>query len=86
MTSVPALPKETAYLYARFNKIKKISAKDFAEIGESVLSQPIDWAGNDGEAWRILDVFYFIIRGSSNITSHSIYHFSAKVTDEGTVS
>lgn len=34
MTSVPTLPKETAYLYARFNKIKKISTKDFAEIGK----------------------------------------------------
>lgn len=35
MTSVPTLPKETAYLYARFNKIKKISAKDFGDIGKS---------------------------------------------------
>ncbi|XP_075688433.1 mimecan isoform X1 [Rhinoderma darwinii] len=29
---VPPLPKETAYLYARFNKIKKITAKDFSEF------------------------------------------------------
>lgn len=36
MTSVPSLPKETAYLYARFNKIKKIRAKDFSDIGKSV--------------------------------------------------
>lgn len=35
VTSVPSLPKETAYLYARFNKIKKIRTKDFADIGES---------------------------------------------------
>lgn len=35
MTSVPTLPKETAYLYARFNKIKKIRSKDFADIGKS---------------------------------------------------
>lgn len=35
MTTVPTLPKETAYLYARFNKIKKISTKDFADIGKS---------------------------------------------------
>lgn len=35
MTSVPTLPKETAYLYARFNKIKKISNKDFADIGKT---------------------------------------------------
>lgn len=35
MTTVPALPKETAYLYARFNKIKKISTKDFADIRKS---------------------------------------------------
>lgn len=33
MTSVPALPKETAYLYARYNKIRKITAKDFGDIG-----------------------------------------------------
>ncbi|XP_056128756.1 osteoglycin, paralog a [Lampris incognitus] len=32
MTAVPTLPKETAYLYARYNKIKKITAKDFADI------------------------------------------------------
>ncbi|KAG8436248.1 hypothetical protein GDO86_007373 [Hymenochirus boettgeri] len=30
--SVPPLPKETSYLYARFNKIKKITAKDFADF------------------------------------------------------
>lgn len=35
MTNVPTLPKETAYLYARFNKIKKIHTKDFADIGKS---------------------------------------------------
>lgn len=35
MTNVPTLPKETAYLYARFNKIKKIHSKDFADIGKS---------------------------------------------------
>lgn len=33
MTTVPALPKETAYLYARYNKIRKITAKDFGDIG-----------------------------------------------------
>ncbi|KAM4720879.1 mimecan isoform 1-T3 [Rhinophrynus dorsalis] len=30
--AVPPLPKETSYLYARFNKIKKITAKDFADF------------------------------------------------------
>ncbi|XP_032064990.1 mimecan [Thamnophis elegans] len=30
--SIPALPKETGYLYARFNKIKKVKVSDFAEI------------------------------------------------------
>ncbi|XP_058487419.1 osteoglycin, paralog a [Solea solea] len=43
MTAVPTLPKETAYLYARFNKIKKISSKDFAEI---VTLKRIDLTGN----------------------------------------
>ncbi|XP_036386274.1 osteoglycin, paralog a [Megalops cyprinoides] len=43
MTSVPALPKETAYLYARYNKIKKITAKDFADI---VTLKRIDLTGN----------------------------------------
>ncbi|XP_054472796.1 osteoglycin, paralog a [Anoplopoma fimbria] len=43
MTSVPTLPKETAYLYARFNKIKKIRTKDFADI---VTLKRIDLTGN----------------------------------------
>lgn len=43
MTAVPTLPKETAYLYARYNKIKKISAKDFADI---VTLRRIDLTGN----------------------------------------
>ncbi|KAJ3586097.1 hypothetical protein NHX12_012498 [Muraenolepis orangiensis] len=32
ISSVPALPRETAYLYARYNKIKKIKNKDFANM------------------------------------------------------
>ncbi|KAE8293604.1 Mimecan Osteoglycin Precursor [Larimichthys crocea] len=32
MSTVPALPKETAYLYARFNKITKISNRDFEDM------------------------------------------------------
>ncbi|XP_023655487.1 osteoglycin, paralog a isoform X1 [Paramormyrops kingsleyae] len=43
MTSVPALPKETSYLYARYNKIKKITAKDFADI---LTLKRIDLTGN----------------------------------------
>nr|XP_046236738.1 osteoglycin, paralog a [Scatophagus argus] len=43
MTTVPTLPKETAYLYARFNKIKKISNKDFGDI---VTLKRIDLTGN----------------------------------------
>ncbi|XP_070591883.1 mimecan [Erythrolamprus reginae] len=30
--SIPVLPKETGYLYARFNKIKKVKVSDFADI------------------------------------------------------
>uniref|UniRef100_A0A8C6UGT0 Mimecan n=1 Tax=Neogobius melanostomus TaxID=47308 RepID=A0A8C6UGT0_9GOBI len=43
MTTVPALPKETAYLYARFNKIQKIGNKDFADI---LTLKRIDLTGN----------------------------------------
>ncbi|KAG7278236.1 hypothetical protein CRUP_012732 [Coryphaenoides rupestris] len=43
MTSVPTLPKETAYLYARYNRIKKITAKDFADI---LTLKRIDLTGN----------------------------------------
>ncbi|XP_055073897.2 osteoglycin, paralog a [Misgurnus anguillicaudatus] len=43
MTSVPALPKETNYLYARYNKIRKITAKDFGDI---VTLKRIDFTGN----------------------------------------
>nr|XP_061802673.1 mimecan-like [Nerophis lumbriciformis] len=32
MSAVPALPKETVYLFARFNKISKITNNDFADI------------------------------------------------------
>ncbi|MEE6502813.1 hypothetical protein FKM82_004641 [Ascaphus truei] len=41
--SVPPLPKETSYLYARFNKIKKIVAKDFADF---TTLRRIDLTGN----------------------------------------
>ncbi|XP_076133262.1 osteoglycin, paralog b [Alosa pseudoharengus] len=43
LTSVPALPKETAYLYARYNKITKITNKDFADIATL---RRIDLTGN----------------------------------------
>ncbi|TNM89194.1 osteoglycin, paralog a [Takifugu flavidus] len=43
MTSVPTLPKETAYLYARFNMIEKIRNGDFADI---VTLKRIDLTGN----------------------------------------
>uniref|UniRef100_A0A3Q3X844 Mimecan n=1 Tax=Mola mola TaxID=94237 RepID=A0A3Q3X844_MOLML len=43
MTAVPTLPRETAYLYARFNKIKKISNGDFADM---VTLRRIDLSGN----------------------------------------
>lgn len=34
MSAVPTLPRETAYLYARFNKITKIRNNDFADMGK----------------------------------------------------
>uniref|UniRef100_H3BHX2 Mimecan n=1 Tax=Latimeria chalumnae TaxID=7897 RepID=H3BHX2_LATCH len=43
--SIPALPQETAYLYARFNKIKSIKTKDFADIQKATL-KVIDLTGN----------------------------------------
>ncbi|XP_062315154.1 osteoglycin, paralog b [Osmerus eperlanus] len=43
MTAVPALPKETAYLYARYNKITKITNKDFADVATL---RRIDLTGN----------------------------------------
>ncbi|XP_072553347.1 osteoglycin, paralog b [Salminus brasiliensis] len=43
MTTVPPLPKETAYLYARFNKIARIGSKDFANIATL---KRIDLTGN----------------------------------------
>lgn len=44
MTAVPALPQETAYLYARFNKITKITNKDFANIGEGCSKSYYMWS------------------------------------------
>ncbi|KAK9514824.1 hypothetical protein VZT92_025511 [Zoarces viviparus] len=43
MSAVPALPKETAYLYARFNKIRKIRNQDFANMATM---KRIDLTGN----------------------------------------
>ncbi|CAF89736.1 unnamed protein product, partial [Tetraodon nigroviridis] len=43
MFTVPTLPKETAYLYARFNLIEKISTSDFGDI---VTLKRIDLTGN----------------------------------------
>uniref|UniRef100_A0A3Q1C659 Mimecan n=1 Tax=Amphiprion ocellaris TaxID=80972 RepID=A0A3Q1C659_AMPOC len=43
LSVVPALPKETAYLYARFNKITKIKNKDFADLATL---RRIDLTGN----------------------------------------
>nr|XP_033781955.1 mimecan [Geotrypetes seraphini] len=44
--TVPPLPKETAYFYARFNKIKKITAKDFEDFPTL---KRIDLTGNQIE-------------------------------------
>ncbi|XP_006900783.1 PREDICTED: mimecan [Elephantulus edwardii] len=41
--AVPPLPKESAYLYARFNKIKKLTAKDFSDIPNL---RRLDFTGN----------------------------------------
>ncbi|XP_070695591.1 osteoglycin, paralog b [Pempheris klunzingeri] len=43
LSAVPGLPKETAYLYARFNKITKISNKHFADM---VTLKRIDLSAN----------------------------------------
>ncbi|XP_013870763.1 osteoglycin, paralog a [Austrofundulus limnaeus] len=43
MVTVPPLPKETAYLYARFNMIKKIKKNDF---GDTATLKRIDLTGN----------------------------------------
>ncbi|KAF1390341.1 hypothetical protein PFLUV_G00057050 [Perca fluviatilis] len=43
MSAIPALPKETAHLYARFNKITKIRNKDFADMATL---KTIDLTGN----------------------------------------
>ncbi|XP_004546116.1 osteoglycin, paralog b isoform X1 [Maylandia zebra] len=43
MSAVPTLPKETAYLYARFNKITKIHREDFAD---TATLRRIDLSGN----------------------------------------
>ncbi|XP_054465367.1 osteoglycin, paralog b [Anoplopoma fimbria] len=43
MSAVPSLPKETAYLYARFNKITKIRNQDFADMATL---RRIDLTGN----------------------------------------
>ncbi|KAM4796518.1 opticin [Rhinophrynus dorsalis] len=34
LTTIPPLPKETAYLYARFNKITRVRSKDFTGLNK----------------------------------------------------
>uniref|UniRef100_A0A8C3FI39 Mimecan n=2 Tax=Chrysemys picta bellii TaxID=8478 RepID=A0A8C3FI39_CHRPI len=41
--AIPPLPKETGYLYARFNKIKRVAVSDFADIPTL---RRIDLSGN----------------------------------------
>lgn len=41
MSTVPVLPKETGYLYARFNKIRKIRNKDFGDMGRDDFSRQV---------------------------------------------
>ncbi|XP_007907071.1 osteoglycin, paralog a [Callorhinchus milii] len=41
--SIPVLPKETGYLYARFNEIKKVTVNNFADITSL---RTIDLTGN----------------------------------------
>ncbi|XP_051874866.1 osteoglycin, paralog a [Pristis pectinata] len=41
---IPILPKETSYLYARFNYIKKVTVKDFADFPTL---RTIDLSGNE---------------------------------------
>lgn len=38
ISTIPLLPKETGYLYARFNKIRKIRNKDFGDMGRDDFS------------------------------------------------
>lgn len=43
MTAVPPLPKETSYVYARYNSLEKITNKDFADFP---MIKRIDLSGN----------------------------------------
>ncbi|KAM3872558.1 osteoglycin, paralog b [Diretmus argenteus] len=64
MSAVPTLPKETAYLYARFNKITKITNRNFADMGTL---KTIDLSGNliseieDGAFSKLLNLEELIL-------------------------
>ncbi|NXH49931.1 OPT protein, partial [Dicaeum eximium] len=56
LEQVPALPPHTAYLYARFNRIGAVRARDFAGLEKlthiDLSSNSISWA--DADAFRLL--------------------------------
>ncbi|XP_043932867.1 opticin-like isoform X2 [Protopterus annectens] len=71
LTTIPPLPKDTTYLYARFNKIEKIRATDFAGLNKlkkvDLTSCSLSWI--DEDAFRTLPALEELIVAENLLTA-----------------
>lgn len=61
MSTVPTLPEETAYLYARFNKITKIRNRDFENSGKFQPTQVLFFSWTSPPTFLSHFFFFFFL-------------------------
>ncbi|CAM4613128.1 unnamed protein product [Lepidochelys kempii] len=71
LEQIPPLPLETTYLYARFNRISRIQASDFARLKKlkriDLTSNFISWVGED--SFRLLSTLQELILAENRLTA-----------------
>ncbi|NXI06926.1 OPT protein, partial [Irena cyanogastra] len=71
LEQIPALPPDTAYLYARFNRIGAVRARDFSGREKlkriDLSSNSISWA--DGDAFRLLPSLQELLLAQNRLTA-----------------
>ncbi|XP_058712029.1 opticin [Poecile atricapillus] len=71
LEQIPALPPDTAYLYARFNRIAAIRARDFSGLEKlkriDLSSNSISWA--DVDAFRLLPSLQELLLPENRLTA-----------------
>uniref|UniRef100_A0A7N5K154 Opticin n=1 Tax=Ailuropoda melanoleuca TaxID=9646 RepID=A0A7N5K154_AILME len=83
LESIPPLPKTTAYLYARFNRIRQIRARDFEGLTKL---KRIDLSSNsissiDDDALRLLHVLRELILPENQLTALPVLPPAIEVLD-----